>query len=171
MGMPVARRGGPGKATLYDLDQVLAWIARTGRGMRPELPAMPRYADVCTPEARADLDTRNGAASLLPAEELMARVLEEGLGGIVAMMLAHGIPGNVALSMYDGLVVATYSVLEEHTGRSDSMIPMDGALGLLLDDAGREKILEHARRAAATMGTAGPIVLEANAREQLAHTH
>src|SRR5690348_4125249 len=44
-GMPIARRGGPGKPTLYDVEQVQAWLERTGRGIalhRPELPPMPR---------------------------------------------------------------------------------------------------------------------------------
>jgi hypothetical protein len=147
-GMPVAKRGGPGRATFYDLDKVVAWIGETGRGIRAELPPMP-------PLERADVYTTSGRPPLIePAELLLGRVLEAGLGGIVATLIGAGVPDEIALEAFDGLVVAAYSVLELETGKEDSLIPMDGALRLLMDDGGRAQIIAHARKVAAANGSA-----------------
>jgi hypothetical protein len=137
-GMPVAKRGGPGRPTLYDLAEVSAWINRTGRGLHRPAQAPMQLAQV----------SRAANPQISEGERLLGRVLEEGLGGIVALFLVHGVPGDAALSAFDTLVVAAYSVLEQHTGRDDPLIPMNGALRLLMDDAGRAQILEHAQHVA-----------------------
>lgn len=143
-GMPVARRGGPGRATLYDVDRVTAWIRQTGRGMRPELEPIPlAHANVCTvPDVLVP-------PAQIPAEDLlMGRVLEHAMGGIVTLLIARGVPDEAALDAFDVLLMGAYSALEAMTGRNDSFIPTDGVLSLLMDEDGRKAIIAHAKRGA-----------------------
>jgi len=139
--MPVDQRGGPGRETLYNPDEVRAWLARTGRGMRCNLRQ---------PLAAVERKNTEGTEARCPREDLLlGRILEQSLGSIVALFCSRGIPGSVALAAMDDVIVVAYQVLERCTGRAEGQIPMDGALRLMLEDDGRAQILELVRPLAA----------------------
>jgi len=141
-GMPVAQRGGQGRSTLYDVDQVRAWQLRTGRGLlRGGVPW------------RATTSTPIPAAALTASREelLFGCALERALIGSLGLMMRAGLAGPAALEVFDEFVVAVYSVLAPG-GEVDAQIPIFGALELLMDEeTGRPRLLELAKELMALM--------------------
>ena len=135
-GMPVAQRGGQGRPTLYDVDQVRTWQLRNGRGLlRGGAPS--RAATL------APIPTT--ALSASREELLFGCALERALIGSVGLMMAAGLPGPAALGVFDEFLVAVYSVLALDN-ELDAQIPVFGALELLMDEEkGRPRLIELAK--------------------------
>lgn len=133
-GMPVARRAGQGRPTLYDVDLVLEWMRRNGRGVGRRAEQFTQ--ELPTPAAIAE--------SLSAAEIALGRTLERALVPSIAGLIERGLAAEAALGIFDELVVWTYSALEIEL-RREVEIPIHGTLELLMSDAGRAQIVELAQ--------------------------
>lgn len=152
-GLPFLEAGGHGRAKLYDLDAVLAWLQRTGRGMRPDLPAIAMSAPALAPASpapasqQAPTQVQTSAFRLQTPDVLLGWLLARAAVGLAALALERGLAGEAALELVDEFIVVAYDVLEEHLGR-EALIPLDGEIAMLLNDDGRALLLERAQRIA-----------------------
>lgn len=76
--------------------------------------------------------------------KVLERTIAGMLSGAIALMIRRGIPGDLALEVFDEFVVSAYTSLEIEL-QQDMVLNLDGPIGLLMTDEGRAQILQAAQ--------------------------
>lgn len=130
-GLPIARRGGPGRPTLYDLAAAEAWINREGVGLRADFPAKARPAPAESRDAFSE------------AEAILSATLSDSVAMVAGFGVLYGLTGSAALRLFDLVLLALLGHLEKHLGRAAN-VSVGSEIGLLFDPEGRAALIERA---------------------------